>query len=260
MRVFINLCFVIILLSACGINEDSSKEKPVEFNKITSNLTDEEYKPSEEEKKQSGDHTATKLKNKAMLEVPLIKQNPELKYGCEVTSLTMVLHHAGVDVDKMELAKKMPKDDDQVKKTKQGDILEWGDPNEGFVGDVTGEKPGYAMFDEPMVKLMKEYLPNKTINLTGSDFDQVLKQVSNGKPVIVWTTGDYKLPDRWESWRHHGEKITTPLDLHAVVLVGYDQESVYINDPLSGKKAAKVDKGIFLESWKALKRRAVSYE
>ena len=160
----------------------------------------------------------------------------------------------------MEVAKKMPKDDDQVKKTKQGDIIEWGNPDEGFVGDVTGKKPGYAMFDKPMETLMKQYLPNNTVNLTGKDFNVILNHVSNGKPVIVWTTGDYKLPDRWESWRHNGEKITTPLDLHAVVLVGYDQNNVYINDPLSGKKGAKVEKDTFIESWKALKRRAVSYE
>lgn len=49
-----------------------------------------------------------------LLNVPLIKQNPELRYGCEVTSLTMVLNYAGVKVNKMELYRNIQKDLDPL--------------------------------------------------------------------------------------------------------------------------------------------------
>lgn len=198
-------------------------------------------------------------KEKELLDVPLIRQNPELKYGCEVTSLSMVLQYAGVHVTKLQLAKEIVKDLDPVKKTKNGDITEWGNPAHGFVGDITGKHMGYAVFDEPIYDLMEKYLPERAVNLTGKSFSEVLKQVEHKRPVVIWATGDYRLPDRWESWKHGNETIITPLDLHAVVLVGYDSKHVYLNDPLSGKKTVKVNKERFIDSWVALKKRAVSY-
>lgn len=199
-------------------------------------------------------------KDSIILDVPIIKQNPELKYGCEVTSLTMVLEHAGIRTDKLKLADELPKDDDPVKKTESGDITRWGNPDHGFVGDMTGKHEGYAVYAGPLETLMNQYLHNRTVNLTRKPFDEVLAQIKKGKPVILWTTGNYKAPDRWESWKHGNEEIHTPLDLHAVVLVGYDKEHLYINDPLTGKKAHKTNKDSFLESWNALGQQALSYD
>jgi uncharacterized protein YvpB len=199
-------------------------------------------------------------KESALLNVVLIKQNPELRYGCEVTSLAMVLNYAGVKTDKMDLYRSIQKDPDPIKKAGNGDILNWGNPADGFVGDMTGKKPGYAVFDKPMEALINQKLPGRAVNLTNQPFERVLEHVSAGYPVVVWTTGDYRLPDRWESWTHGQQVIKTPLDLHAVVLVGYDANYVYLNDPLSGQKQVRVGKERFIESWKALQSRAVSYK
>jgi uncharacterized protein YvpB len=195
-----------------------------------------------------------------LLNVPLIKQNPELRYGCEVTSLAMVLRYAGVKVSKMELYRNVKKDKDPIKRSASGDILHWGNPYHGFVGDMTGRNAGYAVFDKPIVQLVNKYLPGRAVNLTNQPFENIIQHVSKGYPVAVWTTGDYRLPDRWESWRHGNQVIKTPLDLHVVVLVGYDKNYVYINDPLSGRKNVKVNKMRFIQSWKALHSRAVSYQ
>jgi len=195
---------------------------------------------------------------KVILDVPIIKQNPELKYGCEVTSLAMLLQYAGIQMDKMELARKI-QDDEPVIKDKNGNIIKWGDPNDGFVGDVTGKNAGYAVYVKPTERLMRTYLPG-TINLTNKPFDRLMNQVRHSKPVLVWATGDFKSPDRWETWRHHSKTIKTPLDLHAVVLVGFDEDNVYVNDPLAGKKANKINKARFKTAWNALGRQALSYQ
>lgn len=200
----------------------------------------------------------TQTKTVTMLPVGLIRQMPELRYGCEVTSLAMVLNYAGKKVDKMELYKSIKKDSDPLIKSRTGSILRWGNPNNGFVGDMTGKQAGYAVFDQPMIQLMNRYLPGRAVNLSHQPFDHVLKHVSDGFPAVVWTTGDFRQPNRWESWLHGQQLVKTPLDLHAVVLVGYDANHVYLNDPLAGKRQ-KVEKEQFIASWKALNSRAVSY-
>lgn len=198
-------------------------------------------------------------KNSAMLNVILIKQNPELRYGCEVTSLAMVLHYAGVRTNKLDLYRSIQKDPDPIIRSAKGDILRWGNPADGFVGDMTGRRAGYAVFDRPMIALINQKLPGRAVNLTNQPFEKILDHVAAGYPVVVWTTGDYRLPDRWEGWYHGKQYIKTPLDLHAVVLVGFDANNVYLNDPLSGKKQVRVNKNQFISSWIALQRRAVSY-
>jgi uncharacterized protein YvpB len=225
----------------------------------SSQAADEVHEIRAAGKETAGYRGAAASREKVLLDVPLIKQNPELKYGCEVTSLAMMLLYAGVEADKMELYHKIKKDPDPIIKSNR-DIVQWGNPAHGFVGDMTGKKAGYAAFDQPIYDLAAQFLPGRALNLTGKSFDDILAHVGRGYPVVVWTTGDYRLPDRWESWIHEGEVIRTPLDLHAVTLVGYDAQNVYVNDPLSGKKHVRISRERFISSWHALKSRAVSYE
>jgi uncharacterized protein YvpB len=196
---------------------------------------------------------------KAILDVPLISQNPELKYGCEVTSLAMVLQHAGIKVNKIELANNIKKDNDRLIIGKGGDVIHWGNPKDGFVGDMTGKNQGYAVYVQPLQELMERYLPGRTVNLTGKSFDDVLSQIKRGKPVVVWTTGDYTAPKRWDSWNHGSEQIKATKDLHAVVLTGFEPGYVYLNDPLTVKKGNKVNQQTFMQSWNALGKQALSY-
>jgi len=255
MRQMIICIAVALLASACSANQTPDQAQPERNEAIRSTPSPNQLnQPVPQDNKQSAGKT-----DKVLLDVAIIAQNPELKYGCEVTSLTMLLNHAGVHVDKMKLAEELPKDMDPQVKTKTGNITHWGNPENGFVGDITGKKSGYAVFDKPLEKLMRRYLPDRTVNLTGEPFADLLEQLRTGRPVVVWTTGDYKLPDRWEAWKHGNEIIKTPLDLHAVVLVGFDRNHVYVNDPLSGKKAHQVDMQTFKASWDALGKQALSY-
>ncbi|MGG1678897.1 C39 family peptidase [Neobacillus sp. NRS-1170] len=234
------------------------EDKPKNTNYNINDLTDQVI--YDKKITNQGSHVSTTAKkNSAMLNVILIRQNPELRYGCEVTSLAMMLNYAGVKTSKMDLYRLIQKDPDPLIKSPKGDILRWGNPADGFVGDMTGRRAGYAVFDKPMIALINQKLPGRAVNLTNQPFDRVLEHVSAGHPVVVWTTGDYRLPDRWESWYHGKQYIKTPLDLHAVVLVGFDSNHVYLNDPLSGRKQVRVDKQQFIASWNALKNRAVSY-
>ena len=203
---------------------------------------------------------AVSKKESVLLDVPIINQNPELKFGCEVTSLAMVLNYAGIPINKMELFRTVQKETDPLIRTSNGDILRWGNPEYGFVGDMTGRRAGTTVFDKPLISLINKKLPGRALNLTNQPFERVLEHVSSGHPVVVWTTLDYGLPERWETWKHGQQLVRVPLDLHAVVLVGYNSSYVYLNDPLSGRKQVKVSKERFISSWKSLSSRAVSYK
>ncbi|WLR53671.1 C39 family peptidase [Mesobacillus subterraneus] len=257
--------FIGILLPLLGCSHGSPAENEAQMQKTLNKpiITNESPVPTQEmavpNTIQKQAKQLQQQNTKALLNVPLIKQNPELKYGCEVTSLAMMLKYAGADTDKMKLFKEIKKENDALKRSANGDILSWGNPAVGFVGDMTGKQAGYAVFDKPIIDLINRYLPGRAVNLTGKEFDAVLDQVSAGYPAVVWTTGNYRLPDRWESWTHGNEVIKTPLDLHAVVLVGFNETTVYLNDPLSGRKQVPVNKTIFIKTWKAMQSRAVSY-
>ncbi|PLS06380.1 C39 family peptidase [Neobacillus cucumis] len=243
-------------------NNSNQAAAPKQINSQSYSINDLKAQVNNVEGQKTAERSASTIprKQSTLLNVVLIKQNPELRYGCEVTSLAMVLNYAGVKTNKMDLYRRIQKDPDPLIKSARGDILRWGNPADGFVGDMTGRRAGYAVFDRPMIALINQKLPGRAVNLTNQPFDKVLAHVSAGYPVVVWTTGDYRLPDRWEGWYHGSQFIKTPLDLHAVVLVGYDTNNVYLNDPLSGRKQVRVNKQQFIRSWKALQSRAVSYK
>ena len=84
--------------------------------------------------------------------------------------------------------------------------------------------------------------------MTGSSFDNVLQQLHYGKPVVAWTTVHYGPPNRWEYWMHGNQRIKATMESHTVVLVGFDKDHVYVNDPLTGRKAFTVKRTTFERS------------
>ncbi|QDQ04412.1 C39 family peptidase [Bacillus sp. BD59S] len=187
--------------------------------------------------------------------VPLIQQLPELDRGCEVTSLAMLLQYAGVSVDKMELAS-------EIKKVNFLDNGVRGDPNEGFVGNIyTFSESGYGVYHGPLFQLVKKYLPNKAIDLTGKSIEEVYKSVKSGKPVVMITNATFTLLDENEftTWETNSGDVSITYNEHCVVLIGYDKEFVYIRDPLSDSLDVKVPRESFEQAWVQMGSQAISY-
>lgn len=199
------------------------------------------------------------LKDKVLLDAPIISQHPELKNGCEVTSLAMLLNFAGIEADKMELAEEVKKDDTPLTHDGDGNIEQWGNPNDGFVGDITGEEDGFGVYDKPITELLDKYMPQRAINLSNQSFNELLKSVNNSKPVIVWITISYEKPRDYKKWKKGDQAIKVTFDEHAVLLVGYDHKYCYINDPSSGEKNVKIKKSTFKKIWSKMGKMAVSY-
>lgn len=217
---------------------------------------------AEDNKEQNtgGQIPQTKINEEVLLDAPIISQKPELKCGCEVTSLAMLLQYGGVKVDKMTLAHQIKKDGTPLVLDKNGGIEEWGNPNDGFVGDITGKDRGFAVYSKPLIELMEKHLPGRAVNLTNQPFESLLEFISQKRPVVVWVTTNFRNPQKYEEWQKNGTKIKAALNEHAVLLVGYDRNYCYVNNPLNGMKNQKVNKEAFKKVWETMGRMAVSYK
>ncbi|WP_248926500.1 C39 family peptidase [Paenibacillus hamazuiensis] len=198
-------------------------------------------------------------KKSNMIDAPLIRQKPELPSGCEITSLTMLLQFYGVKKSKMELLPEMKVDKTPLVRGKDGSIISWGNPNLGFVGDATGQSGrGFGIYHTALADLLKKYVPT-AVDLTRQPFEKVEQQILNGIPVVAWTTIDYRVPSEWVIWDTPIGPIQTTFMEHAVLVVGVDEEAVYVNDPLSEKAKQRIDKDQFIATWEAMGRQALSY-
>jgi uncharacterized protein YvpB len=196
------------------------------------------------------------VKNKVLHNVEPITQFPELPRGCEITSLTMLLRFAGVDIDKMTLAQEISK----VPYQKDG---YFGNPTKGFVGNMyTYNEPGLSVYNEPIENLARKYLPNRIINLTGSSFLEIKEQLTNGKPVWVIVGSTFKLlhDENWETWKTSDGEIKITRKVHSVLITGYDEEFIYFNDPFYSTPNMKAEFDDFIASWNQFGLQAVSFE
>jgi uncharacterized protein YvpB len=219
----------------------------------TSNLADHQDNLQPEAKEQPVKKTSN------IIDAPLILQKPELPSGCEITSLTMLFQFYGVNKSKMELMQEMKRDTTPLVLNKDGSIQYWGNPNLGFVGDVTGQTGrGFGIYHSALFELLKTYIPTG-IDLTRESFDKVERQILDGIPAVVWTTIDYRVPQEWVIWDTPIGPIRTTFMEHAVLLVGVDEEFVYVNDPLRSKAKQKIPKDQFVATWEAMGRQALSY-
>lgn len=200
------------------------------------------------------------LKESVLLEAPLIHQYPELPRGCEVTSLAMLLQFAGLDADKMTLAKKIAKDTTPFQR-RNGKIY-FGNPNDGFVGDMYSlNKPGLGVYYGPILDLLEEYMPSQTVNLTGRSFEDIYYFLSKGLPVWVISNGPFRKlgSSEFQLWQTPSGPIKVTYRMHSVLITGYDDKYIYVNDPLYNAPNRKINKNDFIEAWVQMGSQAISF-
>lgn len=249
---------VFIFVSAAFVYDNlAGSSPPSPVNKIKSWLSE----PDEKASAFLGNSTAViKIKEKIIIDVPAINQFPELPRGCEVTSLSMLLHHAGIQADKMTLAKEIKKNPEPYR-IEDGKIY-FGHPNEGFIGDMYSfDNPGLGVYHEPVKELAEKYMPGSIEDLTGSDFEDLKIHLSDGRPVWVIINTAYKQlsDDFFQTWHTPSGKIQITYKEHSVLLTGYDQEYLYFNDPLTGEKNKKAPILDFEKAWVQMGKQAITY-
>lgn len=189
--------------------------------------------------------------------VPHVSQLPELQRGCEVTSLSMLLQYVGIEADKMTLAKQIHKipfrDANYVR----------GNPYDGFVGDIyTFSKSGYGVYHGPVANLAEKYLPGKVKDITGQTFDKVYELIDSGSPVWVISNSTFApLPEsEFTTWKTNTGDVKITYREHSVLIVGYDEQNIYINDPLAHSGYTPVPRKAFEQAWIQMGSQAIGIE
>jgi len=110
-----------------------------------------------------------------------------------------------------------------------------------------------------LAPVINEYLPDKALDLTGSDYSELEKILSSGRPIVVWITSKFIEPLLSHTWTSNGETINFYSSQHAVLVTGMDEDYIYYNDPLTGVKNDKIDKQTFKSVWTGMGKKALSY-
>lgn len=172
---------------------------------------------------------------KRQLSVKYISQSG-FPTGCESASAVMLLQNAGYNVSVADFVDKYL---DKGGFTWKNGIQYGPDPNSKFVGDPRSSS-GFGCYAPVLTKAMNKILGNgKTAkNLTGTAFTSLLTDyIDNGIPVAVWASINMVNVDNGRQWviPETGQLFTWKRHEHCLVLVGYDAEYYYMNDPYQSK-------------------------
>lgn len=224
-------------------------------------------------------------KSKHFIEnVPYINQF-SLGYptGCEAVSATMAANYAGYNVKSSQVIEATPTDKKGIRKetktvevtfeqvnTETGKIetiikkqrqTDWygGNPFEVFVGHPSRKinQGSYGCFAQPITDALAACNIPAT-NISGCSIDNVFEYIRKGKPVVVWckkNAGDLIEGITW-IYEDGSGTYTELKGEHCAVLIGYDSDYVYLNDPSAGK-GVKQQKNKFISNWHILFSQAI---
>lgn len=198
------------------------------------------------------------------LDVPLQYQNPSLPNGCEVTSLAMVLNFYGFDISNTTLSDSfLPKTSFLYRNKKRYS----SSPDIAFSGEPRKLKSSFYCFINPLIVTTNDYFQSISesslipMDITGADEQSLVNELDSGNPVILIATLSFGKPMLYAPARwivaDTGEIYTPYLNLHCVVLCGYDKENFYLADPIEGNVICK--RSTLMNSYIEMGSRAMTF-
>ena len=175
--------------------------------------------------------------------------------GCESAALTILLRYYGLNINMSDVVNRLPKG--SLPYTENG-IRYGGNPYVEFVGHPNSSS-SYGVYEKPIISVAESFKPG-IIDGSGMKLDDVLKVVSEGRPVLVWVSMNMAVPYISTSWTYKptGEKISWMANEHALVIVGYNQNNVVVSDSLNGS-IKYYNRNVFESRYNTYGKRAVYY-
>jgi len=195
---------------------------------------------------------------KVCIDVPYIDQSKLYPTGCESVSTVMLLRFLGIDITVDEFIEKYL----EKKSFEERDGQVYGpDPHRYFCGSPYDDESFgcYApVIREALEKIIgAEYTVTDETGMTTDEL--VEKYIDQGMPVIYWACINMRDPIVGPQWKllDTGETFTWISNEHCMLLVGYDEDSYYFNDPYNSNGTVKYHKNLVTKRWEELGKQSV---
>lgn len=192
------------------------------------------------------------------LDVPYLSQ-VDYPTGCESISAVMLLQYWGAAVTVDEFIDRYL-ECGQVR-DQNGEAV-GPSPNDKFVGDPHDDS-GYGCYAPVIQKAFQNMALDggRARNLTDSSLAQLCEQyIDNGIPVLIWATIGMENSYPSSSWidEKTGETVQWLANEHCMVLVGYDEDAYYCNDPYNGNGVMRYARWVLEDRYAQMGYQAVA--
>jgi uncharacterized protein YvpB len=196
---------------------------------------------------------------RVILGVPVYRQIWNL--DCETAALQMGLAYMGRYYDQPSLFALQNNDTRPPVLDGAGNIVQWGNPYTGFVGNVHGSeqaKTGYGVYWPVILSIARSHGAPSSYGGEGVSAGTVYAELAARHPVQIWINYGFTThaASTWTSW--DGRSIRYTLHEHAVTLTGVSEGAVLVNDPWPGSQYW-VSKSVFESSWAVFNNMAVVF-
>jgi uncharacterized protein YvpB len=156
-----------------------------------------------------------------ILDAPLLKQEHSL--SCESSAAAMAARFHGLQISESSILRALPLHEN---------------PNLGFRGNVDGPYGGledYGTYADPIRRALTG-LGLQVEQLDGG-IKEIKQNIRLGRPVIAWVTYRMQVQSPRRVTLSDGTTVTMVPYEHAVLVVGYNAEGLWVHDPYDGTRA-----------------------
>lgn len=239
------ILIILILIGCILISKNPKSEPEVKANDTVHTLATETYTtetPTESEtetKTEAATEPETSEPPEEMLleDVPYYSQRNILPTGCEIMSAKMLLEYYTNQETELQdmidvIACQYPEE--------KNNRLYGPHPSNIFLGSPWDES-GFGCYAPVIVRMLNHLLPEnyQAIETTGTDLQELAETyLPQNTPVLIWATINMQksVPTMgWYLYNQQGyatdEWFQWLANEHCMVLVGYDSDNYYFNDP-----------------------------
>ena len=192
------------------------------------------------------------------IEVPYLDQSGAYPTGCESVSAVMLLQYLGYDISVDTFIEQYLEKEDFEER--EG-VWYGPDPRTHFCGSPYDED-SFGCYAPVICKALEKILGDayEVSDRTGTEIDILIREyIDREMPVVFWACINMREPITGPQWKlkETGETFTWISNEHCMLLVGYDEENYYFNDPYDNNGVIRYPKDVVKDRYKAQHMQAV---